>query len=82
MIPLITTQKSKLLHIQRWSLQHSSQYGYLEDGVMKGSGGVGAFATYDNQNFYRDSFEINLEHEFRLGRYISHTSFWCEVGRR
>jgi len=42
-------------------------YGYLEDGVMKGSGGVGAFATYDNQNFYRDSFEINLEHEFDWG---------------
>ncbi|CAM4089650.1 TonB-dependent receptor [Pseudoalteromonas ostreae] len=42
-------------------------YGYLEDGVMKGSGGVGAFATYDNQNFYRDSFEVNLEHEFDWG---------------
>ena len=42
-------------------------YGYLEDGVMKGEGGVGAYAQYDNQNFYRDSFEINLEHEFNWG---------------
>ena len=31
-------------------------YGYLEDGVMKGEGGVGAYAQYDNQNFYRDSW--------------------------
>ena len=42
-------------------------YGYLEDGVMKGEGGVGAYAQYDNQNFYRDSFEINLEHVFNWG---------------
>ncbi|WP_304635700.1 TonB-dependent receptor [Pseudoalteromonas sp.] len=42
-------------------------YGYLEDGVMKGSGGVGAYSQYDNINFYRDSFELNLEHEFDWG---------------
>ncbi|MEI8605965.1 TonB-dependent receptor [Pseudoalteromonas sp. B160] len=42
-------------------------YGYLEDAVMKGGGGVGAYATYDNQNFYRDSFEVSLEHELSWG---------------
>ncbi|MBC7008920.1 MULTISPECIES: carboxypeptidase regulatory-like domain-containing protein [unclassified Pseudoalteromonas] len=42
-------------------------YGYTEDGVLKGGGGVGAYSQYDNINFYRDSFEISLEHEFDWG---------------
>ncbi|MCQ8877448.1 carboxypeptidase regulatory-like domain-containing protein [Pseudoalteromonas shioyasakiensis] len=44
-----------------------NQYGYLEDGQMTGGGGVGAYYQYDNQDFFRDSFEINLDHEFDWG---------------
>ena len=34
---------------------------------MRGGGGVGAYYQYDNIDFYRDSFELNLEHEFTWG---------------
>ena len=44
-----------------------AQYGYTEDGQMRGGGGVGAYYRYDNIDFYRDSFELNLEHEFTWG---------------
>ncbi|CAM3808991.1 MULTISPECIES: carboxypeptidase regulatory-like domain-containing protein [Pseudoalteromonas] len=44
-----------------------NQYGYSENGQMKGGGGVGAYSQYDNIDFYRDSFEINLDHEFDWG---------------
>jgi len=44
-----------------------NQYGYTEDGQMLGGGGVGAYYQYDNQDFSRDSFEVNLEHEFDWG---------------
>lgn len=44
-----------------------NQYGYNENGQMKGGGGVGAYFQYDNIDFYRDSFEINLDHEFDWG---------------
>ncbi|GKW52270.1 hypothetical protein NCCP2140_13230 [Pseudoalteromonas sp. NCCP-2140] len=44
-----------------------AQYGYTEDGEMRGGGGVGAYSRYDNIDFYRDSFELNLEHEFSWG---------------
>lgn len=44
-----------------------NQYGYTENGQMKGGGGVGAYSQYDNIDFYRDSLEINLDHEFDWG---------------
>jgi hypothetical protein len=44
-----------------------AQYGYSENGEMLGGGGVGAYYQYDNIDFYRDSFELNLEHEFSWG---------------
>jgi hypothetical protein len=44
-----------------------AQYGYTENGEMLGGGGVGAYYQYDNIDFYRDSFELNLEHEFSWG---------------
>ncbi|TLX50717.1 TonB-dependent receptor [Pseudoalteromonas ruthenica] len=43
------------------------QYGYSENGVKKGGGGVGAYYRYDSQDFYRDSFELALDHEFNWG---------------
>ena len=44
-----------------------AQYGYTENGELLGGGGVGAYYQYDNIDFYRDSFELNLEHEFSWG---------------
>lgn len=47
-------------------------YGYLENGVKTGGGGVGAYSQYNNQNFYRDAFELALNHEI-IGDEISHS---------
>ena len=44
-----------------------NKYGYTEDGQIKGSGGVGAYSQFDDSEFSRDSFEVNLEHEFDWG---------------
>lgn len=44
-----------------------NQYGYTENGQLKGGGGVGAYSQYDDSEFSRDSFEVNLEHEFDWG---------------
>ncbi|GAB3036406.1 TonB-dependent receptor [Bowmanella dokdonensis] len=43
------------------------QYGYVENGVRMGGGGVGAYSQFDNINFYRDSFELALDHEMYMG---------------
>lgn len=43
------------------------QYGYVEDGVFHGGGQIGGGSTIDSQDFYRDSFEISLDHEIELG---------------
>lgn len=39
------------------------RYGYTQNGSRVGGGGVGAFSRYNNQNFFRDSFELALAHE-------------------
>ncbi|MEM0516394.1 carboxypeptidase regulatory-like domain-containing protein [Pseudoalteromonas sp. YIC-827] len=43
------------------------QFGYTENGMKMGGGGVGAYLQYDDQDFYRDSFELKLDHEFSWG---------------
>ncbi|MFY8273049.1 carboxypeptidase regulatory-like domain-containing protein [Pseudoalteromonas sp. SSDWG2] len=43
------------------------RYGYTENGVKVGGGGVGAYQQYDDQDFFRDSFEVELDHEFSWG---------------
>lgn len=48
-----------------------NRYGYSENGVLTGGGGVGAYFRYDNNNFFRDSFELKLDHEI-VGDDISH----------
>ncbi|MDX3772560.1 carboxypeptidase regulatory-like domain-containing protein [Chromatiaceae bacterium AAb-1] len=48
------------------------RYGYLENGVTTGGGQVGAYYQYNNQNFYRDSFEVALEHEI-IGDEVVHS---------
>lgn len=57
------------------------RYGYLENGVRTGGGGVGAYSTFNNQNFTRDTFEIALDHELYVGdaRHQLHFGFkWAE----
>lgn len=40
-----------------------NQFGYINDaGERAGGGGIGAASTINNNNFYRDSFEIALDH--------------------
>jgi len=44
------------------------QYGYVgDDGTRYGGGGIGAGSTINDQNFYRESFEIALDHEMDIG---------------
>lgn len=44
------------------------QYGYLgDDGLRHGGGSIGAGSTINDQNFFRDSFEIQLDHEMDIG---------------
>ena len=47
------------------------QYGYIdENGVRQGGGAIGGHAQLDVQNFYRDSFEMSLNHEMELGETV------------
>ncbi len=48
------------------------RYGYTEAGVKRGGGGVGAYSQYNNQNFYRDSAELALDHEI-IGDTLVHS---------
>jgi len=44
------------------------QYGYIDsNGVRQGGGQIGAASTINDQNFYRDSFEMSLDTEFDWG---------------
>ncbi|MFI2813143.1 MULTISPECIES: TonB-dependent receptor [Microbulbifer] len=44
-----------------------NQYGYDENGTRVGGGGVGAYYQSNVQNFYRESFEIALDHSLEIG---------------
>jgi len=58
------------------------QYGYINDaGVRTGGGSIGAASTINQQDFYRNSFEMTLKHELDLGSTIHniHLGFkWAE----
>jgi len=44
------------------------QYGFLtSNGSREGGGQIGAAPQINDQNFYRDSFEIKLDHEMDIG---------------
>ncbi|WP_250458875.1 carboxypeptidase regulatory-like domain-containing protein [Microbulbifer litoralis] len=48
--------------------QFVDQYGYLDaNGNRVGGGGIGAYSQYNIQNFYRESFELALDHNFEWG---------------
>tara|TARA_R110000868_G_scaffold251892_6_gene508598 strand:+ start:1870 stop:4878 length:3009 start_codon:yes stop_codon:yes gene_type:complete len=46
------------------------KYGYTKDGLVYGGGSVGVGSTINNQNFYRSSFEVKLDHEMELGNTV------------
>ena len=43
------------------------QYGYTSGGVRQGGGGVGGYYQKSLESYYRDSFEMALEHRFDIG---------------
>ena len=51
------------------------QYGYLQDGVMKGGGRVGGASQFDNDDFFRQSYQLGYDvmfggkvaHELHVG---------------
>jgi hypothetical protein len=47
------------------------QYGYIENGVATGGGVVGGASTINNQDFFRESFEIGYDIQF-AGRTVTH----------
>tara|TARA_R110002126_G_scaffold98045_14_gene228125 strand:- start:17619 stop:20651 length:3033 start_codon:yes stop_codon:yes gene_type:complete len=49
-----------------------NRYGYMVNGEATGGGGVGAFYQYNNQNFFRDSFELALDHQI-IGDVLVHS---------
>ena len=60
------------------------KYGYLDDnGARAGGGGVGGFSQIDESNFYRDAFELNLDHEMEMGSTLHniHIGFQWSEGR-
>jgi len=51
------------------------QYGYSENGVRQGGGGIGGDSTLDVQNFARESFEMSLDHELDMGDAVHYLHF-------
>lgn len=46
------------------------RYGYLQDGVRKGGGRIGAGTQFDNNDFYRQSYQLGYDVSF--GQKVSH----------
>lgn len=52
------------------------QYGYIGDGgIKRGGGSIGGHSGFNNQDYYRDSFEISLDHELDTGDMIHNLHF-------
>ncbi|MBK9373748.1 MAG: carboxypeptidase regulatory-like domain-containing protein [Holophagales bacterium] len=47
-----------------------NRYGYVQDGVSKGGGRVGGGSQYDNDDFYRQSFQLGYDVSF--GKKVTH----------
>jgi hypothetical protein len=50
-----------------WAQPLIDQYGYIENGVAQGGGIVGAATQFNEQNFYRESFEIGYDISLNWG---------------
>ena len=48
-----------------------SRYGYVQDGVSKGGGRIGGGSQYDNDDFYRQSFQVGYDLTF--GKKVQHS---------
>lgn len=46
------------------------RYGYVQDGVRKGGGRVGAGSQFDNDDFFRQSYQIG--YDISLGKKVTH----------
>ncbi len=44
-----------------------NQYGYLDNGVPTGGGNVGGYFQFNNQDFFRESFEVTFDRLFYIG---------------
>ena len=47
-----------------------ARYGYVQDGVAKGGGRVGGYSQFDNDDFYRQSFQVG--YDLTLGKKVIH----------
>lgn len=47
------------------------KYGFTEDGIKKGGGAVGGASTINNQDFFRESFELGYDIQFET-KSVSH----------
>jgi len=54
------------------------QYGYLDNGVSNGGGAVGADNTFDNNDFFSQSFQLGYDHY--IGRHELHIGYRWEKG--
>ena len=54
------------------------QYGYLDNGVRMGGGGVGVSPTFDSIEFYNESFQVGYDHY--IGRHELHIGYRWEKG--
>lgn len=44
-----------------------NQYGYDENGVKTGGGGVGAYYQIDEADYYRDTYQVAFDHSIEIG---------------
>ena len=61
-----------------------NKYGYMNDeGVLTGGGYVGVGSEINNQDFYRKSFEVKLDHELELAgmQHNLHLGFQWKEGK-
>lgn len=59
------------------------QYGFIDDdGQLSGGGGIGAYPTYNNQDFARESFQVGFDTEIYTGEMTHFLHFgvrWSEL---
>ena len=58
-----------------WAQPLIDRYGYVEDGVRQGGGSVGAATLFNDQNFYRESFEIGYDLTLEFGSWVHNLHF-------
>ncbi len=54
------------------------QYGFMQDGVATGGGNVGGDSTFDNDDFFNQSFQVGWD--YYLGNHELHAGYKWELG--